>query len=341
MVNENLGIFNAKLGIGPMSSEVIEAVFRYSHSARRQLMLIASKNQIDYNGGYVNNWGTKQYMDFIQNMKKKYVFSDVKVCRDHCGPAFNGKHDLEDVIATIRTDIDCGFDLIHIDFCHYIGSQREKLDAARKAVEYVLKLQPDMCLEIGTDENTGKNISEEHLPQIEDEVRFFREFCNPEFYVVQTGSLVKEINQAGTFHGKFVAKVSQILRKYGLKLKEHNADYISRDEIVKRQGLVDSMNIAPQLGVIQTQQIFNKCSIYGVHEIEDFLELAYSGKKWKKWLNQNTSDNKLLCAIIAGHYHFASEQYKRVIEQLNKYENINETIINTTMEVIGHYENNQ
>lgn len=44
-----------KLGIGALSSEIIEAVFRYSNNNLIPLMLIASKNQIDWDGGYVNN----------------------------------------------------------------------------------------------------------------------------------------------------------------------------------------------------------------------------------------------------------------------------------------------
>src|SRR3989344_8240415 len=92
---KTLGKIRASLGIGPMSSEAIEATFRYSHYHRNQLMLIASKNQIDAKGGYVNGWTTKQYMDEINVLRKQYPQSDVKICRDHCGPGFNGIHDLE------------------------------------------------------------------------------------------------------------------------------------------------------------------------------------------------------------------------------------------------------
>ena len=53
----------ANLGIGPMSSETIEAVYRFSNFHRKQIMLIASKNQIDYSGGYVNKWTTKEYAE--------------------------------------------------------------------------------------------------------------------------------------------------------------------------------------------------------------------------------------------------------------------------------------
>src|SRR4051812_15384473 len=111
------------LAIGPMSSEIIEAVFYYSNFFRVPLMLIASKNQIDYAGGYVNNWTTAEYMEFVNTMKKQYPLAKVKICRDHCGPGFNGKTDLKDVYKTIEEDIKTGFDLIHIDFCHCPGTK--------------------------------------------------------------------------------------------------------------------------------------------------------------------------------------------------------------------------
>ena len=63
---------SATLGIGPMSSEIIEAVFRFSHYYRKQLMLIASKNQIDYSGGYVNNWNTAQYCLYYIHIQQTY-----------------------------------------------------------------------------------------------------------------------------------------------------------------------------------------------------------------------------------------------------------------------------
>ena len=73
-------MINSNLGIGPMSSEVIEAVFRYSHFFRKELMLIVSKNQVDYSGGYVNLWNTEQYSSFLKKMKDKYSNSNVKNC---------------------------------------------------------------------------------------------------------------------------------------------------------------------------------------------------------------------------------------------------------------------
>jgi len=266
------GKINSNLGIGPMSSEIIEAVFKYSHFHRKELMLIASKNQIDYQGGYVNRWTTKDYMDYIDQMRDRYSNAKVHICRDHCGPGFNGSYDLKDTYKTIEADIKHGFDLLHIDFCHYKGAKEEQFEETKKAIEHSLKLNPNILFEVGTDENEGINFNLLNIEEIEKEFKFFKSFCNPEFYVVQTGSLVKEINQVGNFNKDFVKKVYELLKRKGLKLKEHNADYLTREDIKNREGIVDAMNIAPQLGVIQTMFILKKCLILGV-DFTDFIDL--------------------------------------------------------------------
>ncbi len=328
---------NAKLAIGPMSSEIIEAVFRYSHYNRRELMLIASKNQIDHSGGYVNGWNTFEYMQFIKEMKLKYVNSKVIICRDHCGPGFNGNFEIEDTYKTIKNDIENGFNLIHIDLCHYNGTKDEQLEASKKLVEYCLSLNPSIMLEIGTDENAGDNFSIPNLSEIEKEIDFFKGFCSPEFYVVQTGSLTKEVNQVGNFNGDFLKGISVLLKIKDIKLKEHNADYLSREAIKKRKGIVDAINIAPQLGVVQTNLVLGKCLVYGI-DFTDFVEEVYNSGKWKKWLHNNTPDNKFLCILVAGHYHFSSNNYKKIINKLENFCDIYEEIITTVMEVIDHYE---
>ena len=329
-------ITKAKLAFGPMSTESIDAVFKYSETFRKEMMLIASKNQIDYSGGYVNNWNTAQYMNFVRKMRTRYPHANVAICRDHCGPGFNGNHDLKDSRMTIKTDIENGFDLIHIDFCHYHGEREEMLARSREATMYALSLNHRIALEIGTDENDGSHYSAGEIDRIASDVTFFKEFCNPEFFVVQTGSLIKEMQQVGTFNQEFVGKIHGFLKSQGLKLKEHNADYLSVEEIEQRKGIVDAMNIAPQLGAVQTLTVLQQSRIYGVSP-DAFLEEAYNGGKWKKWLNTNNPENRLLCSTIAGHYHFASENYKNLVDRLSKRTDIQEKITNSLVEVIEHY----
>lgn len=97
------------------------------------------------------------------------------------------------------------------------------------------------------------------------------------------------------------------------------------------------MNIAPQLGVVQTAITLSKCLSYGIDTLS-FLEEVYNGGKWKKWMHKNTPENKLLCCTIAGHYHFAGDTYKKILNELAAREDIKETLINTASDIISHYQ---
>lgn len=328
----------AKFGMGPMSTETIEAVFQFSQQHRSPIMLIASKNQIDHSGGYVNGWNTEEYGRHIVKMKLKYPFSDVLICRDHCGPGFNGCYDLEDTYQTIETDIRAGFDLIHIDFCHFRGSKKEQFEASRKAIEFCLKLNSNIKLEIGTDENEGEQFTFNMLQGLEEEIEFFQEVCQPEFFVVQTGSLVKEIQQAGHFNREFTKEIFGLLQRKGLKLKEHNADYLSQTEIANRKGVVSAMNIAPQFGVVQTSLVFQKCLQYGI-DYSDFESEVMDKRRWEKWLIHPENADRLKCLLIAGHYHFNSVHYRKIEEKISNEEDLSESIVSALMGVIEHYEN--
>ncbi|MBI2453307.1 class II fructose-bisphosphate aldolase [Candidatus Peregrinibacteria bacterium] len=325
-----------KLGIGPMSSEIIEAAFRFSEKKNEPLMLIASKNQIDWDGGYVNNWTTKKYAAFVKTLQKKYPNASILICRDHCGPGFKNEN-IEDAYKTIDTDLENGFDFIHVDFCHYKGSLEDKLKETKKAIKYIHKKRPDITIEVGTDENVGSFLQD--LKRIKQEMEYFIKDVEIDFYVCETGSLTMEVNQRGSFNKKFLEKLSPIAKKYNVKLKEHNADYLNSAEIKLRHGLIDAMNVAPQFGVIQTKLTILKCFTYGI-KADDFMEKSYQSQKWKKWLDKNTPQNKFLCSLIAGHYNFATSEYKKIYEAINKHENFKETIINEMMKNFSIYTNN-
>ncbi len=306
-----------------MSSEVIEGIIKASDQLHQPLMLICTQNQIDWNGGYVNNWKTSEYVEHIHNMLKKYPNSRVYLCRDHCGPGFKS-NSLEDVYKTLYDDIDNKFDLIHIDFSKFDKDKNIVLEETKKIILQLREKSPHIKLEVGTEENVGMSMSD--LSEIKREVEFIREFSELEFFVVQTGSLVMEINQVGSFHRDFVLKAHEFLSSKKIKLKEHNADYLDSTMIRSRTGIVDAMNIAPQLGVVQTMAVLDQALLYGV-DINEFLNVSYESRRWQKWLSNNTPENKMLCSIIAGHYNFTSSTYTKLISNLEKHIDIKGLIV--------------
>ncbi|PJA89964.1 MAG: hypothetical protein CO137_01445 [Candidatus Magasanikbacteria bacterium CG_4_9_14_3_um_filter_32_9] len=323
----------SKLGIGPMSQEIIEAVYRYSENNSEPLMLIASKNQIDWSGGYVNDWTTRQFAEYCNVLKKKYPKAKVYLCRDHCGPGFKND-DINDVYKTINDDLDNGFEVIHIDFCHYKGVYEERLAESKKAIEHILKKKPGTIIEIGTDENKGDFLT--NIKHVDSEMEFFKKVAPIHFFVCQTGSLIKEVNQAGAFNTEFLKKIKDLSVKYDFCLKEHNADYLDSRSVAMRKGIIDAVNVAPQYGIIQTTLTLSKCYAYGIN-VDDYLEDAYMSGKWKKWLKKNDQNNKYLCSVIAGHYNFAKDSYKKIYKEINKYEDFRETIIKEIMNNIDIY----
>ncbi len=327
-----------KLGVGHMSTEVIEAVFRYSTLNRKPIMLVSTKNQIDHKHGYVNNWNTKQYSKFLKNLKKKYIYSNVIVCRDHCGPGFNGKHSLKDVYKTISSDIENNFDLIHIDFSKYKNDYNSILKESKKAILYAQSLKKDIKIEVGTDENSGSLLSPFFIKDILNEINFFLEFIKPAFYVLQTGSLVLENYQVGKFNLGMLSLLSKKIKKLAIKIKEHNADYLNSQMISMRKNIVNAMNIAPQFGVSQTMIVLSESVKYGINT-NNFLNHSYESKKWKKWLFNSDKNDKYKCALLAGHYNFSSVEYKKIEEELNKYINIKELLVNSHYSIIELYEN--
>lgn len=333
---ENNNFPVGKLGIGPMSPEIIEAVFRYSDKKSTPLMLIASKNQIDWDGGYVNGWNTAEYMDYVNELKVKYPANQVKICRDHCGPGFKN-HSLEDVYKTLEDDINLGFDLLHIDFCKYQGSYEDILRETEKAIRFVRGKNSDILIEVGTDENKGEQLND--LERVERELKLFTSISPVSFYVCQTGSLVKEINQVGIFNKDFVEKLKNLTEKFGVLLKEHNCDYLPAEEIALRKNLVGAVNVAPQFGTIQTMLTIKKAVTYGI-DFSKFFDQSYASRRWEKWLHKNDANNKFLCSVIAGHYNFNTESYKELYDRINKHEDFREEIISEIMKNIDLYINN-
>lgn len=325
----------SRLGVGPMSRQIVEAVYSYSQERSVPLMLIASKNQVDYERGYV--FHTREYRAYLDGMRARYPAAKVYVCRDHCGPGHNSIFDLADTYRTIEADLEGGFDLIHVDFCFLRGSYEDILSESKKAVEYVQRKSPRTLIEVGTDENSGVRV--EDVLRAEEQMGYFASFCQPHFFVSQTGSLIKEIGQEGIFHSDHVSKLRFLADKYGVGLKEHNADYLSAGEIHKRRDLVDAVNVAPQLGVLQTKLTLYKVALYGL-DSRGFLDVAYRSRKWEKWLSRSDAQDKFLCSIIAGHYNFNTDEYRRLYEQINECEEFDQTLRQEMHKVFNLYINN-
>lgn len=302
-----------KLGFGPMSSMITDILLDYTRSKERPLMIIASRNQVDVNGGYVMTTTELQH-------RHSAKFSEYSIlCRDHCGPYFldserglSESQALEATKKTIASDIENGFSLIHIDTSRCENPYR----SADELFEFTLSLLPTVLFEFGTEENVGTVAG---VKKYLEDVNFASKHANIKFVVAQTGSLTYEDRQAGTFEFDTVRRLVEHANSKGVGLKEHNADYLSAEQIrLRRQTGVHACNIAPQLGVLQTQTIIKLADYYGV-STADFRQTVIDSGRWAKWTDSTDADMKVR---VAGHYCFNSNSYRRLEEQLNQLCNV-------------------
>lgn len=323
---------------GPMSKEVIQALSLYAEIYKSTHMLIASRNQIecsDFGGGYVNNWTTEGYATVVRSYDPD---KRLLLCRDHAGPYMHDgeKHmtyreTMDRVKHSIEVDVASGFDLIHID----TSRAPDPYAAAKELFEHTVKLNDKIKFEFGTEENVGVAASVETFRH---DIAFAKQFCQPTFVVAQTGSLVKKVQQVGTFDDARVMQMAAIAESEGVLLKEHNADYISRRDVMKRKlAGVGATNVAPQLGVLQTVvTLQNASNIPELRtELNDFRMRVLKGDKWKKWEYgpDMTPQEKIWSS---GHYYFMTPEYRALVEGIHTYigsdvymDILNEVMFNT------------
>lgn len=314
-----------------MSPLIIDILAGYAVKHERPVMVIASRNQVDAASGYVMT--TAELARQLEN----YPRTHIRLCRDHCGPYFldsekglSLRQAINATKQTIATDIANGFDLIHID----TSRCEDPYLVADELFNYALKLNPDVKFEFGTEENVGVAAG---INKFKQDVNFVKSYPNVEFVVAQTGSLTYEDRQAGNFNYDAVVELVEFAESAGVKLKEHNADYLTAAEIqIRKTAGVHAMNIAPQLGIIQTRVLLHLATMYAENS-SAFKKLVIDSNKWSKWTKSRRQD---LRTLVAGHYCFNSDAYYDLVSRINKKHNFEETVKSNIEQCLDQYYTN-
>jgi len=335
------------LGVGPMSINCVDAAIDLANEYEVPLMLIASRRQVDsdeFGGGYVNNWSTRDFADYVIDRDRK---GKIMLARDHGGPwqsevekntSLSLRRAMESAKRSYQTDIDSGFEILHIDpsiDIHANPSTDEILERIFELYEfcwsYASQQNKEVLFEIGTEEQSGSTNTQEEL---EYTLVRMKEFCEkntlpyPTFVVIQTGTRVMETRNVGSFDTPLrvkgevpaeiqVPKMVQICRSHGIWMKEHNTDYLS-DEALRwhpRLG-IHAANVAPEFGVTETKAFLSILADNNLDRlIDDFLQLSFDSRKWEKWMLPDTGADDQDRAIIAGHYVFSSAEFDDIRER--------------------------
>ena len=92
--------------IGPMSKNIVDSIIDYVNDKNIKMILIPSRRQVEYDGGYVNNWTTEELCSYVRNKT-----NNIYIQRDHGGPG-QGTN-MDDGLESFKEDAKL-LDIIHL-----------------------------------------------------------------------------------------------------------------------------------------------------------------------------------------------------------------------------------
>ncbi len=343
------------LFVGPMSKNLVDAAIKFVYDFKTFLPLIASRRQIDYTGGYVNNWTTGEYVKYVKERDKE---NRIILCRDHGGPnqgslQFIDIQDaMQDAINSFYIDVELGFNIIHIDTVKVLDFYKDDniMLNDSKILEALFMLylicnkhaktkNKEIEFEIGMESSDGTQMDLTSFGIfLKKSIERFTEhnLPMPLFCVAQTGTHVKETRNMGEMLAGLTDLLIGIKNFYpNIYLKEHNADYLTIENLKLHKTLgIQALNIAPEFGYSETMFLIDKMfKTYSIDLYRKFLRLAYDSKKWERWIvNDKLQDEAK--AIIAGHYVFSKPECIEIKEELSK-----KLEYNVDEEIVKHLSN--
>jgi len=281
---------NIKFYIGPMSKNVVDAILEYCDETGNNIGLIPSRRQVEYDGGYVNNWTTETFSKYANKLLLK---------RDHSGPG-QGYTD-DDGFESLKYDCK-HFDMIHIDPWKKYPKYEDGLKWTIDMIEFCYKENPNIQFEVGTEESIRKFNSMELDTLLNDlHVRLSENAFNQiKYLVIQSGTSLKANTNTGEYDKDRLLGMVGVAKVWGLLSKEHNGDYIPVELIKEKMNLgLNSINIAPEFGLIETQTYIDN----GI-DIDKFWKICYDSKRWEKWVPTDFDPflQKEELIKICGHY---------------------------------------
>lgn len=280
-----------KYFICPMSKNIVDVVLELNST---EIGLLPSRRQIDYDGGYVNNWNSESFAKYVHEK------SQTLIQRDHAGIGQN----TNDHLMSYGEDVKW-FDIIHVDPWKEYDNLEDGTKETINNIKFIHGINPNIKIEVGTEEAIRKftidelkwfiNHLKEHLTN--------HEFNSILFVCVQSGVGLDLINRRniGKFSEERLSEMVDLVKSYGLRTKEHNGDYLDEIEIKNRfNGGLDSLNIGPEIVQLETEMYLEYMTS---KQIDDFYKICLQSGKWKKWVtNDFNQENKTQLIMVCGHY---------------------------------------
>lgn len=289
-----------KYFIGPMSKNIVDAIVEFCADTGNTIGLIPSRRQVEWGGGYVNNWTTEQFSNYVTTLP---------IQRDHAGPGQGNKDD--DGFESLAIDARL-FDLIHIDPWKKYPNYVDGLEKTIQMITFAYSINPVLAFEVGTEEAI-RPFEASELDQLVSDLQAAlpkKIYSKIKYLVIQSGTSLKGNNQTGSYDSKRLLEMIKVAKKHKLLTKEHNGDYIPVEVIHEKFKLgLDAINIAPEFGLIETQTYLDE--IQDSPAFEKYWQICYDSKKWVKWVDSSFDPyyNKEQLIKISGHYVLSNPKF--------------------------------
>jgi hypothetical protein len=300
-----------KIFVGPMSKNVVDAVIALNQEF--PIALIPSRRQVESDGGYVNNWTTLNFRNYVKSKN-----GDIQLCRDHAGP-LQGQ-EMDDGYESLKSDCLC-LDLIHLDPFKSVDTIFKAAEKTSQMLASCYKDNPSIEYEVGTEEAIFKYEPEDldNFLSLIKQGTTPEEFAQIKYACVQsgTGLNLPDSKNTGTFDGERLKRFIEVTHKFGLLSKEHNGDFLTPNGGIKQRFVgcgLDAINIAPEFGQIETQIVMDYLMDNRPLGMSILKKICYDSKKWEKWSIGRTLNTRQLI-MTAGHYVFSNKDFKTLISQ--------------------------
>lgn len=309
-----------KFCLGPMSKNIVDSILDYAEKNGTEITLIPSRRQVDIHGGYVNQWTTKEFCEYVKSRN----VPTIRIQRDHGGPGQGDKDD--DGVDSLLEDVKY-MDSIHIDPWKKYPKYEDGLEWTIKLITLCYQANPRIEYEVGTEEGIRPMLVED----LEKLCKDLKEQLQPvifqqiKFAVIQCGTQLLEKENIGNFDEAKLLRMLKTVRSYGIEPKEHNGDWISAVTVQRKEKLgLRYINVAPEMGELETKVILDYVKGNAEH-FERLYRICYESGRWRKWVSPefNPEKNKTKLILICGHYIFSNEEF---IQMKSFYKGIEEKI---------------
>lgn len=298
-----MNLNEVKFFIGPMSKNIVDTLVDFSTKENYKIGIVASRRQVDWDGGYANNWNTQNFYNYLVCKRDNLI-----VERDHGG--INQGRYYDNGTMSFYMDAINGFDIIHVDPWNNYSDFQRGLDEIVDNIKFISKINGNCLFEVGTEESIysfDEVMLDNMLSYLKDKLSIL--FKKIVYCVIQSGTKLVGIQNTGNFNINRLKRMIDVCNKYEILSKEHNGDYLSSEDIkIRFDAGLSAINIAPEFGVFETDVILKNIT---ENQKETFFNICYNSNKWVKWVTPdfNPHENKEELIRICGHYQFSTPEF--------------------------------